>query len=154
MNAHGEDDLEKRRQLENALGQARFEATRAHRRPHKLAHLLKSGRGKSALAAPALNRCQPPQRIASERRSHCSPKQSKTLATKSDQRRNPTPDMAGMPILSPHPERVAVQRTLWIRRTAQECCQRAHGRKAANGNPRDRRRIEATSGAQGHPVVR
>src|SRR4029077_9346251 len=31
MNAHEEDDLEKRRQLENALEQARFEATRAHR---------------------------------------------------------------------------------------------------------------------------
>jgi DNA invertase Pin-like site-specific DNA recombinase len=31
MNAHEEDDLEKRRQLENAVEQARFEATRAHR---------------------------------------------------------------------------------------------------------------------------
>ncbi len=31
MNAHAEEDLEKRRQLENALEQARFEATRAHR---------------------------------------------------------------------------------------------------------------------------
>ena len=31
MNAYGEEDLEKRRQLENALEQARFEATRAHR---------------------------------------------------------------------------------------------------------------------------
>ena len=28
MNAHEEDDLEKRRQLENALEQARFEVTR------------------------------------------------------------------------------------------------------------------------------
>jgi hypothetical protein len=31
MNAHGEEQLEKRRQLGNALEQARFEATRAHR---------------------------------------------------------------------------------------------------------------------------
>ena len=31
MNAHAEEDLEKRRQLGNALEQARFEAARAHR---------------------------------------------------------------------------------------------------------------------------
>ena len=31
MDAHGEEQLDKRRQLENALEQARFEATRAHR---------------------------------------------------------------------------------------------------------------------------
>jgi DNA invertase Pin-like site-specific DNA recombinase len=31
MNAHGDEELQKRRQLENALEQARFEATRAHR---------------------------------------------------------------------------------------------------------------------------
>ena len=31
MNAHGEEHLAKRRQIENALEQARFEATRAHR---------------------------------------------------------------------------------------------------------------------------
>jgi hypothetical protein len=36
MNAHAEEDLEKRRQLENALEQARFEAIRAHRQYDKV----------------------------------------------------------------------------------------------------------------------